>query len=555
MMSLPLRRMSLAAMLLCVPIAALLIPGCGQDEESILQPPDTTPPALTSLRIDAVGPDSVAFSWRAPGDDGLLGDARRYDLRYSTAPFSVDTWDDATAIPGLSAPQPARSMERVTVKNLTPSHTYYFALRSMDDASNWSPASPIVDLTTPADQGYPVLWGTRMFPETGTTQTAFVYGVRLRLDHGSIPAEPPRVVVGEVAHAMHFVSSEAGNANYEFALRLPAGAHDYYFLITDAAGRSTQLPSPGTRSGPAVDDCTCFVEDFVAAPVDTFLMGNPVAGATRDERPAHHVILTKPFYVDRYEITNGQYCRALNWAHDQGLLRISADTLVYSARSNVLLLATAPGFRESTHGIRYARETGFTPIPFRENWPVTHVTWFGAALYCNIRSWQEGLAPAYDEAAGWRCGPSYQPSLAEGWRLPMEAEWEYVAQYNDQRLYPTGSTPPVPGTEANYGNAVGHPARIGSYPEASNPLGIRDLAGNAWEWCNDWNDFYRLTLDGTGNEIPQVNPAGPRSGANRVARGGGWGSPAKELRCVQRFASYPAAEYDGLGFRCVRSMP
>jgi formylglycine-generating enzyme required for sulfatase activity len=548
------RRFAGAAIGIFLPFALLLAPGCSKDD-AVLDPPDTTPPAATALRIERVTENSVTFSWRAPGDDDMVGRAASYDLRYATFELSLDNWFQGTLTPGLPTPETPRSLEEATISGLVPGQTYFFALRSADEIPNLSAASGVVNLTLPAAPGYPVLWGGRRVPEAGTTQTAFIYQARLRRVGGVLPSGAPEVVVNGAAHPMRLVSDDGVSLIFEFALQLPAGSYSYNFRYADAEGQQTVLPNPGSWPGPSVEDVAVSITDFVDVPVDTFSMGNSAALCPPDERPAHLVVLTNPFRMDRHEITNSQYCEALNWAYRRGLVSVVGDTLVQTRLERSPLLVVASNQSGTSHGIRFASETGFTPIAFREDWPVTHVTWYGAAFYCNVRSWREGVGAAYDEALGWLCGPAGQPYAAEGWRLPAEAEWEYAARYNDGRTYPTGDTPPIEGVEANYGPSSTRPAPVGSYPQGANPLGIMDLAGNVWEWCNDWLAFYRRTVDGEGNEIPAVNPAGPRQALTyRIGRGGSWGSEATEVRGNRRFGFRPETARDGLGFRCVQTI-
>ena len=189
-------------------------------------------------------------------------------------------------------------------------------------------------------------------------------------------------------------------------------------------------------------------------------------------------------------------------------------------------------------------------MPFCENRPATFINWYGAVFYCNALSLIDGLTPAYVHDEDYWVSSNYPNSLynTEGWRLPTESEWEYVAQYNDGRPYPTGTSTPGAGVEGNFGNILGRSADVGQYPQGVNALGIHDLCGNVWEWCNDWQGSYR-----SGS---QSNPLGhdAHDAIAKSVRGGSWGSDADELRCIQRFSQRPRYTRDGLGFRIVRSV-
>jgi len=522
-----------------------LLPGCGDDEDGPARPPDTIPPAMSSLQIDRVAPTRLKLSWSAPGDDGWSGRAAAYDLRYATTPLDETNWSQATIVSGIPSPGFARQRESTTIEDLSPALTYYVALRTRDENSNWSPLSMVLNITLPNEEGGPTLWGGRIVAEAGTEQSAFIFQLREKLEPGTplTPGVLPYVVISGVPCRMRLVPAESGDPLYEYDTMLAPGAYDFYFTLTNAAGQTTRLPSPDVMPGPTVTPYRTHGLDVVRVEPGTFVMGNSAARDTL-ERPERTITLTHPFLMDRFEVTNAQVCEAFNWARSQQLLRVDKDTVVVLAATGEALLRVAPRRGASTHGIQFGEASGFTPVPFREDLAATYVTWYGAALYCNIRSWLAGLAPAYEMGGIWESLPRRDPYASEGWRLPTEAEWEYVAQYNDRRMFPTGDATPRPGIEGNFGRAMGGVTRVGQFPDGTNALGVRDLLGNVWEWCHDWKASYDRTA--------LTNPVQPRPRSSRVLRGGSWGSGLEELRCAKRFGQPPGRAFDGLGFRCVR---
>jgi chitodextrinase len=95
-------------------------------------------------------PTSVTVTWTAPGDDGDIGTAALYDLRYATAPIDAGNFAQAFAVTGEPAPQPAGSTQSMLVTGLSPATAYWFAVRTRDESGNWSAISNIVSWTTPS---------------------------------------------------------------------------------------------------------------------------------------------------------------------------------------------------------------------------------------------------------------------------------------------------------------------------------------------------------------------------------------------------------------------
>ncbi len=112
---------------------------------------DATPPNdITDLASTSISANQATLTWTAPGNDGSSGKSSTYDLRYSTSPITTANFDSATKIDHLPSPQTSGASETFEVTGLNPSTTYYFAIKSADEAPNWSDVSNVITLTTTA---------------------------------------------------------------------------------------------------------------------------------------------------------------------------------------------------------------------------------------------------------------------------------------------------------------------------------------------------------------------------------------------------------------------
>ena len=110
---------------------------------------DITPPsAIANLSITGSTGTSLSLSWTAPGDDGSTGTASSYDIRYSTSPITNANWSSATVATGEPAPTAAGTAQAFVLTGLSPSQTYYVAMRATDDRSNVSALSNVPSGTT-----------------------------------------------------------------------------------------------------------------------------------------------------------------------------------------------------------------------------------------------------------------------------------------------------------------------------------------------------------------------------------------------------------------------
>jgi len=171
------------------------------------------------------------------------------------------------------------------------------------------------------------------------------------------------------------------------------------------------------------------------------------------------------------------------------------------------------------------------PSRFNEqnNLPVEQVSWYDCAEFCNKLSEKYGLDKRY-QINGVNININ---DNAKGFRLPTENEWEYAATsrgfYNDMNDFARNKeTDKLEDLGWYNRNSEGRTHPVGQ--KQPNDLGLYDMSGNVWEWCEDFYDS---------------------EGSCRVYRGGRWGNTAGNCRVAYRNYSSPGYRYNILGFRVV----
>jgi sulfatase modifying factor 1 len=232
---------------------------------------------------------------------------------------------------------------------------------------------------------------------------------------------------------------------------------------------------------------------MVLIPEGPFPMGVPHGDRDggRDEYPRHDVFVNN-FYIDKFELTNGRYLEFVKAANH----RVPQNP------------------KNATRNLWQ----GDTITESLTDRPVVNVDWADANAYCQ-----------------WA-----------GKRLPTEAEWEKAAKGTADRRFPWGNVEPT-NKHLNFNQQwIGEKTLmpVGSYELGKSPFGVYDMAGNVWEWVNDWYDakYYEKS--------PAKNPTGPETGTKRVLRGSGWQNETPTVRIFTRVDSDPTIRNESTGFRC-----
>jgi formylglycine-generating enzyme required for sulfatase activity len=399
-------------------------------------------------------------------------------------------------------------------------------------------AGPAFDLLDPKPEFSTKLWADQwhLFPDTNISFTLQPQSQTVPLGDAAYfscsvaSTNPPAYqwyfnnvpLPGKMARTLSIPSVTYGHAgNYQ--VRVSAGGQ----TTNSATAQVTVVP----KTIPA---------GMALIPAGPFVMGDTWDGDTY-ALPLHTNQISA-FYMDRTEVTKALWDEVRIWANTNGY------------------------------------DLGTIGLGKATNHPVHTVSWYDVVKWCNARSEQAGLVPAYYTSAAqttpYRTGQTNVQNdwvkWSSGYRLPTEAEWEKAARggVSGQR-FPWGNT--ISWTNANYYafplSAGGymyydvnptsgyHPTfNDGVYPYTSpvgyfppNGYGLYDMAGNLVEWTWDWYGSY--------SSGSQTDPRGP-SGAlsNRVLRGGHWSVLPYGACCAARGFNYPSSAYYNLGFRCVRGL-
>jgi formylglycine-generating enzyme len=244
---------------------------------------------------------------------------------------------------------------------------------------------------------------------------------------------------------------------------------------------------------------------FCWCPAGRFIMGSPPSEPER--RPGEDqvtVILTKGFWMAKYEATQGQWQR---------------------------VVGALPG--PLTH-----------ELPAGDDFPVGNVNFAEAEGFCQTLT-QQAL----------RLGV-----LPNDWqfRLPTEAQWEYACRAGTTTATAFGNA--LSSRQANFkgkpyngaepGPSLNRAAPVGSYPP--NAWGLHDMHGNTFEWCRDW--YHAKLPGGTDPDLYLAKSSATRSehgDISRVRRGGCWADDGWPCRSACRLRFEPERRYDHIGFRVV----
>jgi formylglycine-generating enzyme required for sulfatase activity len=474
-------------------VAAVMIAGCkssptgGGKGGGVPQAPVNQSPANGAIGQST----SPTLIWNASSG------ATSYAVEVSTAAaFSTVVSDQA----GIAATS-------YGVTGLSPNMTYYWRVNASDSVgtSVWSNTWSFITASGSFIPSVPALASPLNGATGQSTSPALIW-------NASSGATSYGVQVSALANFSTLLVSHTGVTATQNGISGLAGGSTCYWRVnaTDAAGTSAWS---GIWSFTTQTIST--VSGMAHIPGGTFQMGGTLYSS---EQPIHTVTVSD-FYMDSTDVTQADF---------QALMGVNPSYF----------------------------NTGVS-APRR---PVETVTWFDAVLYCNKRSKHDGKDTVYSFRAITKdsiwCTDLMNIAAdfsKSGYRLPTEAEWEYACRAGSTTDYYWGQSYP-PQTTADTAQISTHAWWYYNSPNSTQPvatkppnaLGLYDMSGNVWQWCNDWYGSY--------SSGSQTDPMGAASGSFRVLRGGSWyNSRGVALRSAVRGGSLPYVR-SGLngGFRCVR---
>ena len=283
--------------------------------------------------------------------------------------------------------------------------------------------------------------------------------------------------------------------------------------------------------------------EYIEIPEGIFTMGTddaPVSTTQDGEGPSRSVHVS-PFYMQKYEVSNAEFASFVSETGYSTEAERFGDSFVLEhllseevAEEITQAVKNAPWWLPVKGACWLHPEGKGSNVDSRGDHPAVHISWNDAVAYCE-----------------WN----------EGGRLPTEAEWEYAARGGlEGRLYPWGNAPTPKGKhwmniwqgefpklnteEDGYFSTA--PGNV--YP--SNRYGLFNMAGNVWEWVEDWWTTRHSA------EFAD-NPRGPPSGKDKVKKGGSYmchEDYCYRYRCSARSMNTPDSSASNLGFRCAKNL-
>jgi len=334
------------------------------------------------------------------------------------------------------------------------------------------------------------------------------------------------------------------------------------FVLTIGVGCSAASETEEADAGPAATECGEVCEGMVRIEPGPFFMGSPDGEGRDREHPIHPVTFDKPFYIDKYEVTQGEYAEFLR-AHGNGCSFKGQSIPCYNCGDSPDLEADRK--IECKDGWPLKSDCQSEPAGSHDQPCADHsatlVFWPGAAAYCEWKGKHLPSEAQWERAANGPGGPD-----ASQWRrFPWgnDCPIEFNAKGLLEACYETTWLPSTAKANCEEGwcnDGFRWTAPVGSFPAGVSPDGVHDMAGNVMEWVMDCYHESFLTTD--GHKAPDDGSAwltdcDMDDEKQKVATGGSAVDDGANLRSAFRGGDpldAPEADFD-VGFRCAWTPP
>ncbi len=499
-------------------------------------PSTVTLRAPTDLSVQRVSPDTIVIAWQYNPENAhgirierSVGGASSFALR-DTVLTNVSNYTDTPLQAGTTYYYRVRGYTGSSISD--PSATVWGI--AAVDAPPSSPSSP-----QPGNLAFDVPVGPITLTWSASDPDG---GDQMTYD----------VMFGRTLGGMTKVANGITETSFAVAEQAVANAH-YFWQVTVRDSKGAMRIGPLWGFNTLVERVTIPPDSASAL----FIMGERNRHLSNgDPNPFWHPgnpVRVEQFDMDKYVVTNQQFADFLNLAiHSNPRQIFTTGGKVYDPGAQVLyaqLLNT-----ENPNGqITYDHtDSLFTVIPGRESFPAIELTWDGAAAYASFFGRRLPTEAEWEFAARGNAGESGDSTLTVG---PDSSQTTVTVGFG--RLYPWGDT--LDPRRCNYlgsGDPYEGRGRITSTPvgffdglshggfatrDGSSQFGVQDMAGNVWEWCQDWYGPYR-------------NPhSPPPDGLYKIIRGGSWAHGPNAVRSTNRSYASPTVADWAIGFRTVKS--
>ena len=326
------------------------------------------------------------------------------------------------------------------------------------------------------------------------------------------------------ATAMVIVDSKPYQGNGSVEIDLPVGSHDYMIVANGYATAEGSVKLNADMPRTITEHLVATAQQQTAVVQQTAIVQQPAQPKIQQPVQQKATSSSTASSVETFTVNGVSF----------NMVRVKGGTFKMGYKDKDAFVSNEEPIHQVTLSTYSIGETEVTQALWESVMGSNPSNRGGGNLPVEWVSWNE--CQTFIEKLNQLTGKSF--------RLPTEAEWEYAARGgNKSRGYKYSGSNTLGDVAWYDGNSDGKTHEVKT--KRANKLGLYDMTGNVWEWCQDWYAYYE------GNS--QTNPTGPSSGNTHVIRGGGWGDYYKFCRVSRRNRHDPDYRNGGIGLRLALS--